>query len=280
MDKQIYFYWGNQRMSFLRYMTIKSFSFYNPEWKIILVKNDATTSGQCMTIEEDDLKTYFGHDYRFELHKIPNLIIINVENIFPFDYRNLLDVHIKDMLNWHLLATRGCTVADMDILFCNPIEKSSYINWDADVNICNYDFYRNYMPVSFMISKSHSSGINSFYNDVYENSRRRYRPNEYQCCGTSSIPYKSIYDIINAYSDLIINKMDSAVAFPFAKDHIFEMVHYAFNVDGTNIFDSNTVGIHWYGGDKISKKYNSLITPQNYMTFNNTISIILKKIFN
>ena len=103
IDKKIYFYWGNQPMSFLRYMTLISFNIFNPEWKMILIKNNMSThSGiKSSTIEEDDLRTYAGYDHRVILNKVPNLDIIDVGDISPFDHKKMIDENEKNSINNH-----------------------------------------------------------------------------------------------------------------------------------------------------------------------------------
>ena len=36
IPKKAHFYWGGERLSFLRWMTLKSFRIFNPDWEIIL----------------------------------------------------------------------------------------------------------------------------------------------------------------------------------------------------------------------------------------------------
>lgn len=279
-QKQIYFYWGNQKLSFLRYMTIKSFSFFNPDWEINIVKNNKIASKNLwITVEEQDNESYNGHDYREELFNIKKLNIIDIENIFPVDYSNMSNVHIKDMINWYLLSSRSCVVADMDILFTKSITTNTSIDWDSNVNICNYDFHKNYIPVSLMISKVKDNGKNDFYQDVYNNCIKKYDPKVYESCGTNSIPYKSIYDIIENYKELKINKMDEESVFPFIKINMNHM-NYIFEQNSLHILTPNTIGIHWYGGKPVSQKYNNMVNHTNYMNYNNTICNIIKKIMN
>jgi hypothetical protein len=282
-EKQIYFYWGNASMSFLRYMTIKSFSHFNPDWQIFLIENKIINNSAWVTPEIQDSQYYNGYDYRQKFADIKNLTIIEVEDIVPFDHKNMADVHIKDMLNWYLLSTKTCIVADMDIIFCRAIDDCKAIDWDANVNICNYDFYHNYMPVSFMISKLDDKQKNNFYDEVYTSSKNRYNPSIYESCGTNSIPYRSIYEIINKFKDLKINKLSENVVFPFLQENIGNVsasVGYVFEKNYLPTLHPDAAGIHWYGGDTSNQKYNNSINEQNYMDYDNTMCNIIKTIIN
>jgi len=288
MEKQIYFFWGNQSMSFLRYLTIKSFSFHNPEWTINLILDDKkpNTNKWNKSIKEpkQDDEFYNGEDYRLKLFDIPKLNIINIENIVPIELKNIKDicnVQFKDILNWYLLATRTCIVADMDILFCNTLDENELIDWDANVNLSNYDYWKNYIPVSFMVSKVTLDGKNRLYEEIYHNSIKKYNPAVYESCGTNAIGYSSLYAIINKFTDLKIHKMDEDIVFPFAKTNIKQSAAMTFSENNSQMIHKNVVGIHWYGGNPShSRPYNDKVTADNYMQFDNSVRDIIKKIIN
>jgi len=48
--------------------------------------------------------------------------------------------------------------------------------------------------------------------------------------------------------------------------------------DNSHLFTSNTIGVHWYGGNPMSQIHNNKITKDNFQNFNNTITNIIKKI--
>lgn len=277
-EKIIYFYWGNQRMSFLRYMTIKSFNHFNPKWSIRLVINRNSTINTWTSSEEQDNVRYNGYDYRPKLNEIPNLRFIDIQSIFPQNSTTMSNVHIKDQLNWLLLSTMSCAVADMDIIFCNSIESGNGIDWDAHVNICNFDWYRNYMPVSFMLSNIADNGKNVFFEDVYKNSILNYSPQIYESCGSNCIGYKNIYEIESKYKELKINKMDHMTVFPFVNPDPSCVSDCNWDGDYSHLFTSNTIGVHWYGGQPKSQLHNNIITLENVELYDNTIVNIIKKI--
>lgn len=278
-EKEIYFFWGNQPMSFLRFMTIKSFNLLNPDWKINLIVNKFKSQNTWKSIEKQDNTTYFGYDYMNKLNTINNLNIIELDSICPFDYKSMSNVHIKDVLNWFLLSTKTCIVADMDIMFCKPINETNGIDWDSNVNICCFDFYRNYIPVSFMISKITEDRINPFYQEVYNNSLKFYNPNVYESCGTISIKFNGIDEIISHFKSLKIHKMDHMTVFPFVAPHPGKAGTLCWFDDRSHLFTENTIGVHWYAGQPESQKHNILITEENFSTFNNVITNIIKKIY-
>ena len=60
--KKIYFYWGDDPLSFLRIMSPISFKINNPDWNVTLIKNDK----ESLDLRND--KNYKGEDY-FKLLK-------------------------------------------------------------------------------------------------------------------------------------------------------------------------------------------------------------------
>jgi len=278
MNKEIYFYWGNQPMSYLRYMMLKSFEILNPDWDINLISNQDIAENKWTSSEEQDNVNYRGYDYRNEFHKIKTLNHISLDEIFPINYQGMSNVHIKDILNWYLLSTRSCVVADMDILFSLPISKTEEIDWDADVNLCSYDFFNSYIPVSFMVSKVDDTGINPLYEKVYQNSIKVYNKRVYESCGYNAIPYDNIDHIIDQFKDLKIHKMESEIVFPFAKINLVHSGKLCWEEGSKFKIDEKTIGIHWYGGQPISQKYNNIITDKNYKEYNNIITQTINKL--
>ena len=39
------------------------------------------------------------------------------------------------------------------------------------------------------------------------------------------------------------------------------------------------IGIHWYGGDPLSQKYNNLLTHKNWKDFDCTITAAIKSVY-
>ena len=75
--------------------------------------------------------------------------------------------------------------------------------------------------------------------------------------------------------------MNEDVVFPFIKGNINNVnisYHYVFEKNYLSTLPVDTIGVHWYGGNKNSQKYNSEINAVNYVNYDNTMSAIIKKI--
>ena len=194
MKKDIYFYWGNDTMSYMRYMTLYSFCKLNPTWNVYLIVNSQegvrVLSG---TVEKQDKTEYKGKDH--------SNLIINLD-INMVDFKNKMinlpnnvvecmsDVHIKDILNWKILAERGGIVADMDILFIAPMDELIKDNTDIGLVCFDGNPQKDYIPVTFMYSGSN----NEFFAKVYDNALKNYKSDVYESCGTLCIDEKNLND--------------------------------------------------------------------------------------
>lgn len=278
MNKHIYFYWGNDTMSYMRYITLYSFCMFNPDWCVYLIKNNQPDKRYLInTIEKQDKTEYNGKDYSYLISDL-NINIIEFENNMIDLENNIVkhmsDVHIKDILNWKILSDWGGVVADMDILFRCPIGNS--IENKSDIGLVCFDGYpkKNYIPVSFM----YSSGNNEFFKKAYKNALRNYKSNVYESCGTLCIEEKNLNEIKENFPSLIVQKFKDFIVFPFIDWPWGEGIEMLYNDDNRHLMKPNSIGIHWYGGAPLSQVYNNLLNEQTIYEINNTISITIKEV--
>jgi len=278
MVKDIYFYWGNSTMSYMRYMTLHSFKTHNPDWTIYLIKNSQETNRDLTeTVEKQDKTEYTGKDYSYLIDDL-NINIVEFGNDFiDLDdavVASMSDVHIKDILNWKLLAEQGGIVADMDILFTTPIGDSIQDSVELGLICFDNNPQKDYIPVSFM----YSSGKNEFFKKTYENALRNYNPSIYESCGTMCIEENNLNEIKGNYLNMGIQELADGVVFPFIAVPWMKGINMLYDTDCTSLMDSNSVGIHWYGGAPQSQKYNNIINDKTVHEINNTISVNIRKI--
>lgn len=281
MKKSIYFYWGNETMSFMRYMTLFSFCELNPDWQVFLIENKMPSERALDdSVEERQDKTeYKGLDYSDQLRELPI-------NYFEFDpvmldmdpdiVSKMSDVHIKDMLNWKILAEGRGVVADMDILFTKPLTPS--INPSAHIGLICFSGYpkRDYIPVSFM----YASKPTEFFRKVYQTSINNYDPAVYESCGTPCIQEPNIHMVQDNYPDMIVQHFKDSIVFPYTNYPWATGIEMLYNGDFSAELAKDFVGIHWYGGAPLSQRYNNLINHKTIMEdkFANTMTIKMKEV--
>ena len=278
MKKDIYFYWGNDTMSYMRYMTLHSFQFYNPTWTIYLIKNTQDSNRELTAaVEKQDKTEYTGEDYSYLIDTLDITIVEFINSMIDLDdsvVATMSDVHIKDILNWKILAEQGGVVADMDILFTSSIENS--IENSAELGLVCFDNnpQKDYIPVSFM----YSSGNNAFFKKTYKNALKNYDSSVYESCGTMCIEENNLNEIRSNYPSMIIQELADGIVFPFIAVPWMKSINMLYNADCTNLMDANSIGIHWYGGAPQSQKANNLINDKTIHRIINTISMNIRRI--
>ena len=262
----IYFYWGNKILSFLRFMTLYSACKYNNNVTLIL-KKDETISGEWT--EKQDFNIYNNIDYT---GWIKYLYLIN-ENLkieyLEDDYSEIAklkasEIHTSDLLAWYILANKGGTVSDMDILYFKPVPKIEH-----DICLISFDQYPlpGYIPVSFMQGRP-----NKFFKDIYEKALENYNPAIYECCGNISIGC-SFEDIPKEFKK---KRLLSKLVMPFAED--YEWYKYRrMMFKETHPLPDECIGIHWYAGR--NQDYNNLITHLTIDKYPCTITDLIKRVY-
>jgi hypothetical protein len=278
MIKDIYFYWGNETMSYMRYMTLCSFCLLNPDWNVHLIKNNHTSERYLInTIEKQDKTEYKGKDYSDLISKL-SIDSINFENNMidlPFEVvSSMSDVHIKDTLHWKLLGDVGGVVADMDILFIKSITNEIFD--DTDIGLVCFKKYpkKDYIPVTFM----YSSGSNSFFKNVYQEALKNYKPDVYESCGNLCIKEKNIEEIKKNFSHLKVQRLDDSIVFPFIAHSWPETIKLLYERDNTHSMNEKSIGIHWYAGAPMSQDYNNKINEESVNDITNTMSTCIKRL--
>ncbi len=285
IPKQIFFFWGNEKMSWMRFMTLKSFRMMNPDWKMILyVSPSAVTNKQWKDEIHQDFFIYNGINYSEQIDELnieirkwdisDNTIIPNknIENISPS--------HKSNFFKWCTLYEEGGIYSDLDIIYFKPIDDfyNHLINNNFDTAICE----TSYLSIGFLASAKH----NTFYKDIFIGGFNSYTPNIYESAGI-----KNIYKLYNAtifkdniidmakkkYPELNIYNIPFDIVYPLGCDKI----EYAFSND-IKIIDlpSDTIGYHWYAGHPIAQKYNLLLDENNYKEHNILFTNIAKEILN
>lgn len=267
IPKICYFYWENSKMSFLRYMSIRSFKYHNPDFKVILITKKQKTKKQEQQFEEQqDINYYNGPCYWEECLKLDIKIEYLEEHYKDLNIFNFKTQYNSDILTWFILGYKGGFIADTDIIFTKSLDYDRYKN--VDLSMFSYD---NNFAIGFLFGKP-----NRICRELYElgiNSDK----NNYQTVGgllfrDYILKYGNIFPEMNIClisNDLVypyVNKMNwkQSLEFPW--------------IYKSSALPSSTCGIHWYGGAEISKKFNIKLTKDNYFKYNNTICYYIHEV--
>lgn len=280
IPKRIFFFWGNEKMSWMRYMTLYSFRKFNPDWKMTLyyVKDLKIKEKTWKTKNVQDFHSFNGDDYYDKINDLDIDIIkwnLSDNKILETD----LDMgasHLSNFLKWSKLHEEGGIYSDLDILYFKPIDDFYDIlqSKGYDTGICHTD----YLSIGLLASKKG----NQFYKDIFINGVKTFRNTQYQNAG--------VINIYNLYSGFgyseVFDEMKRRYALNFYNIP-FELIYFldaksielAMNTPfGIEDFPEKSIGYHWYAGHPTSQKYNNLLTEKNYLEHNNTFTKLVKQI--
>ncbi len=271
VPKKIFFYWGNDTMSWLRYMTLYSFRKFNPDWEMELhVSHIDIKNKYWKTPEAQDFHSYAGKNWLSEVEKLGVTIKecpVFVEGAGPS--------HNSNFFKWNELATSGGIYSDMDILFIKPIEEyynnikdlKTGISYSTEVA---HRSHGGYYSIGFMFS----SGNNRFFKDVFNFSTERYDFNSYQGAGVDRL-----YEMLEK-NRLGMKPYHKGLCY-IPMNLVYPWRHYQqgdfFNHCHTTL-PEETIGIHWFAGHPKAQEFNNAINPDTLDNHNNTMSHWLEKI--
>ena len=263
IPKIMSFYWDGGRMSYLQFLTVKSFHKFNPDWQInIYIPSTRFYTKTWETSEQK--KEYEGEDYYPRLRELSYLRIIRVNFEELGVSNNISEVFKSDFIRWYLLDNIGGGWSDMDILYIKalnelPLRKSML--WGLIKPTNTAIVHNGYHSIGFFLTKP-KTGL---FKDIFEVAKKCFDPKEYQSVGSTLLNrmFPKVNAILNKYPSLKISNlpMDSLYPYDWTK------VNLLFNTLDDSLISSRTVGIHWYNGSHISKEFNnSLKKHANVLT--------------
>jgi 2-polyprenyl-3-methyl-5-hydroxy-6-metoxy-1,4-benzoquinol methylase len=270
VPKKAFFYWGNDTMSWLRYMTLYSFRKLNPDWEMELhVSHIDIKDKYWVDPNQQDFHTYKGKNYLSEVDKLG----ITIKEC-PVFVKGAGPSHNSNFFKWNELATNGGIYSDMDILFVAPIAEyyDKIKNLQTGLSYSSEPWvvpdHGGYYSIGFMFS----AGNNRFFKDLFDWSTKHCNLNSYQ--GAGVIP---LYAMLAANRGMRpyrngLSYIPMDLVYPW-RDH---QQKDFFNCCHTTL-PKETIGIHWYAGHPMAQKFNNNIGPDTLSDYNNTMSHWLKK---
>jgi hypothetical protein len=275
IPKLAHFYWGGQKLSYLRYWTVKSFQQLNPDWEIkIHVPTIASNAApEWDTFQQKNAQIQ--RDYFNKLVAINKVEIIK-HNFSDYNFdNNAHEVHKSDFLRWHLLAQHGGVWSDFDILYTAPmcnLEENSESNHLVDTALCPLKPPQKH-TVGFMLSSKN----NVFFQTIGEQASSEYNPTVYQCMGSDLInqynTFESFGEVFASNTFVFLNK--NCVYSLTSKD----IKSFYCEVDRKiqkKINNSSVIGFHWFAGHPLSQEFENELTEENIDNYNNLLSTIIK----
>jgi hypothetical protein len=274
IPRTVHFYWGNDKLSFLRYLSVYSFKKFNPDWEIKFYYPQLRYQGE---------KTWdsFEHSVKFEAanywERLMNLDIIKIEYDFSeVDPDNSIPENFKsDLLKWRLLSTVGGLWSDFDILYFKPM-SCLHLNQAEhqllDTLICLLEEKCRH-SIGFLLS----APDNDFYAYLHQLANVSLNIHSYQSAGPDIIDtFPTLSSITDQFKNVNIGNIKRKTVYPLC--FFYEGISTIYHSAALSYIDDDSIGIHWYGGHPESGEYENALTETNYKNYPNIISAIISRI--
>jgi len=277
VPKIMHVYWGgNKPLSFMRYLTILSFSKYNPDWEIRCYTPTNPIKEEAWTGGEQKNHLYGGHDHLKDAAALENVSIIRKDFSDIGIPGALSEVHRSDLLRLYLLSEYGGLWSDMDILYINSMNNIFYnsvlsdkINiehkvQENDVYVC-YDVFKHYHSIGFLMARKEEDF--SFFREVFKMGLSMQGSKEYQ--GYGRFLLEKYFRYTPDYTKKFKETHNIRVA-NISQQVVYHINSFAIKrlYSGPPLnLTASSIGIHWYAGSKISAVYDNVLNRDNVESF-------------
>jgi len=277
IPRQAFFYWGASVLPYLRYMCLKSFRKFNPDWKVILYVPVKLTKTQSWATFENkqELST---KDYSNRLSDIG-------VHVCPFDMESigfsndLPEVTKSDIIRLHLLATVGGLWSDSDIVYfrslshtLKPTDHQAYFCWRKGGPTQNGPDPK-YHSIGFLAG----APGNPYFQKLFKNIPQPINMANYQACGSPY--YKTMLDDLQFNTNPLLFNLDINTVYPTRAAHNI-CTDPADRFMGEVVRNPVCIGIHWYAGAPNSGIHQNRVTEETYHQYNDIVCWLIDKVNN
>jgi hypothetical protein len=246
-----HFYWGGGPLSYLRFLSVKSFKKQNPSWQVTV--HTPAVSSSAPATWTNSIK----QDFRDQLGPLDVTVISHDFDSYGFN-NQAHEVHKSDFLRWRLLAEQGGVWSDIDIFYTNPIDnikENTVGNCNIDVALCPLKPPHKH-TVGFMLS----SKDNAFYQHISQQAVANYNKDVYQCMGSDLI--NGSFPTLESFGQQFPNTkfifLDKRCVYTITSKTI-ELFYQLTNKRHNN---SEIIGYHWFGGHPRSQEFENDLNPE------------------
>ena len=242
--KLLHLYWDMSPMSYLNYLTVLSFNKHNKNWKIIIYSPTNKSDNITWKTGEHSEK-YTGKCYFNKLNDVDNVSIqkICLDKI-GFD-SNVPEVIKSDYFRYYILHKHGGLWSDFDILYTGNIEEKMNFNKNTVIFHCKTTSSYCYYPVGLFLTIPNAK----FFKHILNLCSNVKHLCDYQILGSQlfDVNHESILN-----SDDSIKICNNDYYLPWQWNELEDLL-----TNKNNNLPSNNVGIHWFNGGNLMKKYNN-----------------------
>jgi len=237
VPRVLHIYWGGRKLNYLRFLTVKSFIKYNPEWEIILWYPEKPFLGISFGNGHFNKSERLFKDYLPELMKLP------IKKV-PVDFDSLkfsataAEVHKADYIRVNVMNLYGGVWSDMDIIYFRPLEELKVNikeNYDKEVFVCVGDYGHS---TGFVMATENSR----FFNSLTDHVANEYVAGNYQCLGPDM--FNKYYKRVSDIPESVNLSMD--VVYSYNCHYVHRLL-----TNEKPEFNDESIGCHWYAGNTL-----------------------------
>lgn len=281
IPKRIFFCWGGDKLSWMRYMTFYSFRRYNPDWEIILYRLENNRGNKWNGREKQDIWEYNGIDYFSKLAEL-NINVVEVK-LDDSSFSQISPIHKSDLFRYYVLFNLGGIYCDTDVIFFRSFENYYKQIISNSINTIIHEYFARDNAYHLTIGMLGSSVNNEYYKDLFDFGMKNICDDYYQSMGVMLI-YKMLnMRACTSVADIIYSKYKNLKFFNLPTNLIYKydwtMIDKCFKI-GYNIsdFDQESVGYHWYGGSPLVQEFNNVLNENTYQNYTTTFCNIVKHV--
>lgn len=263
IPKQIFFYWGAPKISWMRVLSIVSFAAFNPDWKVIVMVPAQLTRRRSWRSKEYR-NIYAGPDFSWLLEAAAEKYNIEIQPIDMMSQgipNEISEVHKSDFLRLLKLGETGGLYSDSDILFFRSVTNLR-INTPKAADTTNV-FCTNGRARVHYIGFLGASGENRLFQNLAEKAKAillsSYKNLGYQAIGSTL--FQSLHDwpkVKSLYPEMVAQNLDTKEVYSYDHRGFKALYHKGLIEPATWDFG---VGIHWFGGHPSSASIENTLRP-------------------
>lgn len=255
IPRKAHFYWGSERTSFLRYLSIASFLLQNPDWEVNLYLPTRLHRGTAAWLEGEAYEgaSFQGRDYSDRLYQLPGLRLREVDfSAFP-DLEAAPETYKSDFFRWHILSEEGGVYSDADILFSKPMREAPLNapeHAGLDAALCHF---RGEHIIGFFLAAPGTP----LFRRVAAEAAKAFDPSDYQSLGSRllGLLYPDLEAIRAAHPGIEILNLPMALVYPYD----FQALGALHAPGDPDALPPDCLGVHWFGGSPLTQRYTHLI---------------------
>lgn len=276
IPKIAHFYWGGEKLSYLRFLSVQSFRQLNSDWTVrVHMPSELSRAKPAWdSFQQKDIN--LSSDYTAQLKALDVDIVYHDFDSYSFS-NQAHEVHKSDFLRWRLLGQSGGLWTDIDILYTKPMDQlveNLPKNDNIDSVLCPLN-----PPDKHTVGFLLSSANNKFFNYMADLAMQEYNPNVYQCMGSDLInqrfkTFESFGEQFPTNKFLFLNR--NCVYSVTSKT--IELFYQAVDANISKKINSKSVlGFHWFAGHPQSQLFENALTASNVNEYNNLLSTVIKE---